>query len=287
MTITIYAPDSEPRPDVRALTASPASLAGLRIAVLDNGKPNADVVMARAAQTLAARTGASVSGVYKKGPGGRSANAAIPCADDVFDRIVAEADLVITGAADCGSCTAYSVYDAISFEQAGTPAVVVTTTRFQPIAATMATDFGLPAVRTLVLPHPFGGTDRDTLWAWADAAAEQLEALFTDGSTTATSGPVGSPVVSTVPAVPAGSSLSDSVREGLSSVQALVEADGSRFELLDVSDLGAVRLRLDIRDASCADCVMPRAVLEPTVTKLLAAAVPAVRSVSVVDPRES
>ena len=138
MTVTIYLPDSEPGPETVHLAPSPASLAGLRIAVLDNGKPNAALVMTRAAETLAARTGARVSLVTKKGPQGRSANAAIPCAPDIFERVLAQADIVITGSADCGSCTAYSVYDTIELEKAGRPCVVVTTTQFAPIAATMA-----------------------------------------------------------------------------------------------------------------------------------------------------
>src|SRR5262245_33791405 len=166
-TTTIYLPESAPGPVPAVLAGSPASLAGLRIAVLDNGKPNAGLVMARAAETLAARVGAEVSLVIKKGPGGRSANAAIPCAEDVFARVVAEADLVLTGAADCGSCTAYSVQDAIELERAGRPAVVVTTTKFRPIAETLSAHFGLPNVRRLVLPHPIGGTDAPTLHAWA------------------------------------------------------------------------------------------------------------------------
>src|SRR4029078_6725426 len=102
----IYLPDAVPGPDAVALAAGLPSLAGARIAVLDNGKPNAAVVMTRAAETLAARVGATVSLVTKKGAGGRSANAAIPCAEDIFERVVNEADVVITGAADCGSCTA-------------------------------------------------------------------------------------------------------------------------------------------------------------------------------------
>jgi hypothetical protein len=180
MGVTIYLPDSEPGPELAKLAPSPTSLAGLRIGVLDNGKPNAAVVMTRAAETLAARTGAHVSLVTKKGPHGRSANAAIPCAPDIFERLLAETDIVITGSADCGSCTAYSVYDAIELEKSGTPAVVVTTTRFEPIAATMAANFGLPELRTLVLNHPVGGTARATLDEWADAASDRLLQLFTN-----------------------------------------------------------------------------------------------------------
>ena len=55
MSITVYLPDSEPGPEIVHLAPSPASLTGLRIAVLDNGKPNAALVMTRAAETLAAR----------------------------------------------------------------------------------------------------------------------------------------------------------------------------------------------------------------------------------------
>ena len=278
MTITIYMPDSEARPDHGSLAASPRSLEGLRIAVLDNGKPNAVTVMSRAAETLAARTGATVSLVVKKGPGGRSANAAIPCADDIFARLLDEADVVITGAADCGSCTAYSVYDAVALEKQGHPAVVVTTTKFAPIAATMSADFGMPDVRTLVLPHPLGGTDRDTLWSWADAAAERLEALFLGA---------GAGGQSAAAAQVTAGGLDDSVRAALAQVQALVEADSSRFHLDGVSADGTVRLTLEITDEACAECVMPRDLLEQTATRVLQAAVPAVRRVDITDPRTS
>src|SRR4051794_21306578 len=177
----VYLPDSAPGPELARLAPSPPSLSGLRIAVLDNGKPNADVVMTRAAESLAARVGASVALVTKKGPQGLSANAAIPCAPDIFERLLAESDIVITGAADCGSCTAYSVTDAIELEKVGKPAVVVTTTKFAPIAETLSASFGLADTRRLVLPHPIGGTDQPTLDSWADAAVDELIKLFTVG----------------------------------------------------------------------------------------------------------
>ena len=175
----IYLPDSVPGPEAVTLATSLPSLAGVRIAVLDNGKPNAAFVMTRLARSLAARAGAEVTVVVKKGPRGESANAAIPCDPEMFDRVVAESDIVITGTADCGSCTAYSVYDGIELEKAGRPAVVVTTTEFRPIAETMAEHFGLPDLRIVVLPHPIGGTDPDTLSRWADDAVDTVLALCT------------------------------------------------------------------------------------------------------------
>jgi len=175
----IYLPDSDPGPEMSVRAPSPRSLAGTRIAVLDNGKANAGVVMERVAQTVASRAGATVSLVIKKGPDGRSANAAIPMARDVFERLKVDADVVITGAADCGSCTAYSVKDAIELEEAGIPAVVVTTTMFEPVASTLSANLGLADTRRLVLPHPIGGTDEATLRDWADNAADRVIELLT------------------------------------------------------------------------------------------------------------
>jgi len=179
MSVQIYRPDGDIGQVPATLAPSPSSLAGLRIAVLDNGKPNAAFVMTRLAESLAARTGADVSVVLKKGPRGESANAAIPCDPEIFERVLDEADVVITGTADCGSCTAYSVYDGIELEKAGRPAVVVTTTEFRPIAESMAQHFGLPELRIVVLPHPIGGTAPDTLAGWADDAVDAVIALCT------------------------------------------------------------------------------------------------------------
>jgi hypothetical protein len=69
----------------------------LRIGVLDNGKPNARLLMTRAAEQLAVRTGASLTIVTDKGPG---ANAATPCTPAVLEHLSKEVDLVLTGSAD-------------------------------------------------------------------------------------------------------------------------------------------------------------------------------------------
>jgi hypothetical protein len=176
--VLVYRPDGAVGRRPFALAPPPATLSGVRLAVLDNGKPNAVEVMTFLADALAARAGARRTAVVKKGPAGLTANAAIPCAPDSFARVLDEADVVVTGTADCGSCTAYSVGDAIELEKAGRPTLVVTTTRFRPIAEALAASLGLPALRLLSLPHPIGGTDLDTLRDWATSVVDDALALF-------------------------------------------------------------------------------------------------------------
>ena len=57
MTIKVYLPESEPGPEMARRATSPTSLAGLRIAVLDNGKPNAGFLMLAVAERLRASYG--------------------------------------------------------------------------------------------------------------------------------------------------------------------------------------------------------------------------------------
>ena len=76
----------------RTLAPRPASLQGAVIGVLDNSKPNADVLLGRVAERLAERTpGASIRRWQKPG-------ASHPAA--MIDEIAAGADVLLTGSAD-------------------------------------------------------------------------------------------------------------------------------------------------------------------------------------------
>jgi hypothetical protein len=68
-------------------------LAGARIGVLDNMKPNSGLLMTYVAARLVERAGGSPPLVVSK-------NAALPAPDEVMARLVKEADLVLTGSAD-------------------------------------------------------------------------------------------------------------------------------------------------------------------------------------------
>ena len=93
----VYAPVGQVGDQAVSPAPSPPVLAGLRIGVLENAKPNAALLLTRAAEGLAARTGASVTVVTGKGP---RANAATAASGEVLDRLVEEVDLVLTGSAD-------------------------------------------------------------------------------------------------------------------------------------------------------------------------------------------
>ncbi|MCU1460058.1 MAG: NifU family protein [Acidimicrobiales bacterium] len=68
-------------------------------------------------------------------------------------------------------------------------------------------------------------------------------------------------------------------------VRALVRPDGSDFEVVGV-DGGTLRLALKVEDASCAECVMPRPVLEEMALAILRRSAPEVQRVVIDDPRE-
>ena len=77
---------------VKPLARRRPSLAGLRIGVLDNSKPNAGVLLHRVAELLAARTGAAGVRGWSKPSAARPA--------EILDDIARGADVVLTGSAD-------------------------------------------------------------------------------------------------------------------------------------------------------------------------------------------
>ena len=77
---------------VKPLSKRRARLDGLRIGVLDNSKPNADVLLGRVAERLAERAGGASIRRWQK-PG--ASNPAL-----MIDEIAGAADVVLTGSGD-------------------------------------------------------------------------------------------------------------------------------------------------------------------------------------------
>jgi len=49
---------------------------------------------------------------------------------------------------------------------------------FETLTARVATTFGMPDARRVVVGHPLGGTDPDTLLRWADDSVERMITEF-------------------------------------------------------------------------------------------------------------
>jgi NADPH-dependent 2,4-dienoyl-CoA reductase/sulfur reductase-like enzyme len=94
MSSRILSPEGSVGSRAVALAPAPDVLSGLRLVVLDNGKPGAARLMSHAAERIAERTGVELVGVRRK------RTAATPCEDELIEAIRQEADLVLTGTAD-------------------------------------------------------------------------------------------------------------------------------------------------------------------------------------------
>jgi hypothetical protein len=94
-TLKIYSPEGLADLTAGTTPITPAKpLAGLRIAVLDNGKSGADILLGQMAERLASRGRAQFVGIHRKG------SAATPCEPELLERLSREADLILTGTAD-------------------------------------------------------------------------------------------------------------------------------------------------------------------------------------------
>ena len=94
MTVRILSPEGVVGSAQLVRAPSPDVLAGRTLAALDNGKPGAARLLARAGEQLAARTGVAFVGVRRK------RTAATPCESELLSALAEEADLVLTGTAD-------------------------------------------------------------------------------------------------------------------------------------------------------------------------------------------
>jgi hypothetical protein len=93
-TIRIASPQGAIAPRVRGLAPLPPHLHGRRLAVLDNGKPNAHLLLTTLAESLVRRTGMVLGPVVGK------TSAAQPADADVLENLRLSADVVVTGSGD-------------------------------------------------------------------------------------------------------------------------------------------------------------------------------------------
>ena len=166
--LTVLDPTAAAAPAVSGpLVATPPTLAGLSVGVLDNGKSNSDQFLARLAGRLAER-GATVTVQLRK-PGVGSL-----APGEQVDALVDGCDLVVTGVGDCAGCCSCSVQDAIAVERRGVPAVLVCTSEMVTTGRIAATAAGVPEYPFVVVEHPVASCTDEQLDERVDRAMAQI-----------------------------------------------------------------------------------------------------------------
>ncbi len=154
------------------IAARPTSLDGLRLAILDNSKWNANKILR--ASTAALEQTIRFSGVnyYVKQSFSKDA------APELIEEIAANNDLVLTAIGDCGSCCSCCIRDAISLEMRGIPAVAIITTEFVRETELTRHAIGMEGLLPVVIDHPVSSITQAEVEARAAQVAAQAPEVW-------------------------------------------------------------------------------------------------------------
>jgi hypothetical protein len=73
---------------------------------------------------------------------------------DQIDKLAEKVDIAIVGLGTCGSCTSFTIKDAVVFEAAELPTIAIVTEEFATHGHNMANHLGHGDLKVLVLPYP-------------------------------------------------------------------------------------------------------------------------------------
>lgn len=167
--------DPSGRTDTNIAPTAPrlAGVKGMRLALLDNGKTNAEKYLNMIGDLLTQRYGVGSIKMFHK------AALSKPAPEETLAAIVAESDFAVTGIGDCGSCSTNSVHDGVELERLGIPAVAVCTEAFRLGLDVLTNMRGMPDYRYAIVPHPLGVLFEDELFQRALLAAPQIVEIVT------------------------------------------------------------------------------------------------------------
>jgi hypothetical protein len=224
---------------VRPLPAKPV------LALVDNGKAKADVLLEALGSALLARGAIARYTVHRKA-------GMVPVDDAERAALLDGVDAVVAGVGDCGGCTACSVTDALRCLELGVPAAALITDAFSHLADATEAAYGLAGLHRLTVEHPVW--TRDDSWFPARGAelADTWAAAHASGAA-----PEPTPGAAAVSANPPALDP-DTVSGSLAMLRSTLESDGYALRV----EVGAGAVMLRVRAASpdaCPECLVPAA----------------------------
>jgi hypothetical protein len=130
------------------IATRPKKLDGLRLAILDNSKWNANKILRTSTAALEKNLKFAKVNYYVKHSFSKDA------APELIAEIAANNDLVLTAIGDCGSCCSCCIRDSVALEKLGIPAAAIITTEFERETELTRTAIGMQGLIPIVIDHP-------------------------------------------------------------------------------------------------------------------------------------
>jgi hypothetical protein len=146
-----------------AIAARPAKLDGLRLAILDNSKWNANKILRTSTAELEKSYKFAKINYYVKHSFSKDA------APELIAEIAANNDIVLTAIGDCGSCCSCCIRDSIELERRGIPSAAIITTEFVKETELTRVAIGMKGLIPVVIDHPVSSITQ------AEVASRALE----------------------------------------------------------------------------------------------------------------
>jgi hypothetical protein len=130
------------------ISARVKNLDGLRLAILDNSKWNANKVLRTSLAALEKIVKFGKVNYYVKHSFSKDAS------PEMISEIAANNDLVLTAIGDCGSCCSCCIRDSVALEKLGIPAAAIITTEFERETELTRSALGMHGLIPIVIDHP-------------------------------------------------------------------------------------------------------------------------------------
>ncbi|WP_238005643.1 hypothetical protein KZZ52_42905 [Dactylosporangium sp. AC04546] len=159
----------------KGMAPAPVRRAGLRVALVSNGKVNGSELLFAVARLL----GESLPDLEVRHY--RKPSVSVPATDEDIAEIAATADAVVAAIGDCGSCSSRTIRDAIDFEALGIPSVAIIADALISPVDYMRRLSGMPDYPFAVTKFPVGNLTAAETDERAAALAPEIERLLFTG----------------------------------------------------------------------------------------------------------
>ena len=150
----------------------PKKLDGLRLAILDNSKWNANKVLRASVAALEKTVKFGQVTYYVKQSFSKDA------ASELIAEIAANSDLVLTAIGDCGSCCSCCIRDSVALEKLGISSAAIITTEFERETELTRTAIGMQGLIPIVIDHPVSSITQAEVEARAAQVALQAPRVW-------------------------------------------------------------------------------------------------------------